>query len=124
MIKLPGRPRLSRSRRRWRVIKVYVTPRERAQIQASGQRRNVSLAVLLRQSASEARPRVVPEIDPTAFASLCRIGTQLNEFMADINAGQPPAVSCPDLFELYGLLIMIHQDLRTASGTPHAKARE
>lgn|GEM_PF-4296933 len=104
-----------RAHRRSLFIKVYVTTKERARLQTLSGRREMSLSKLLRQSVCEARPQVVPEINREAYAAVCRIGTQLNEFMAAINAGQSPTVPCPDLFELYGLLILILEDLRAAS---------
>ena len=106
----PGRPPLDPALRR-RPITVWVSPQELARLKRLAAELRISLSALLRDAAIDSLPASIPEINRTAFASLARINSNLNQLMAALNAGRAPDVPMPDLHELYGLLLAVRHEL-------------
>ena len=106
----PGRPPLDPDCRR-RPISVWISPNERARIKGLAEELRIPVSALLRDAALEALPPSIPEINRAAFASLARINSNLNQWMAALNAGRAPEVPLPDLHELYGLLLAVRHEL-------------
>ena len=105
-----GRPPLDPARKR-RQVKIYLELEELALLQWRAAECRVSVSAYLRRAALGDLPPQVPEINRTAFASLARINSNLNQLMAAINAGRAPEVALPNLHELYGLLLAVRHEL-------------
>ena len=116
----PGRPPLDPARRR-RPVSVWVSAQELARLKKLAAELRISLSALLRQAAIDALPLSIPEINRAAFASLARINSNLNQWMAALNAGRAPEVPLPDLHELYGLLLAVRHELLGARIRPRRK---
>ncbi|HEX4959740.1 MAG TPA: mobilization protein [Thermoanaerobaculia bacterium] len=117
-----GRPPIDPARRR-RQVKIYLETEELALLQGRAAECGVSVSAYLRQAALKDLPPQVPEINRTAFASLARINSNLNQFMAAINAGRAPEVELPDLHELYGLLLAVRHELMAGTRRPRRRRR-
>lgn len=109
----PGRPRYDPAHKRYSLAHVYATPAETVRIRVRARLARKSISAYL-VAAGLSRPIVfIPPINREAYASLARIGSNLNQLAKHLNSGTeiPFPGPMPDLHLLAGLLLAVRRQL-------------
>jgi hypothetical protein len=116
-MKKRGRPSLPVERVRTRVVQVVLSESEYLLIKSRAHSVRLPVSRLLRDLGLSAAIIEIPEINREAFASLARVGSNLNQLARHLNAGIsiPFPAPLPDLHELAGLLLVVRRLLLGAA---------